>query len=41
MAKKTCPECGAVLEDDICTECGWGGESSEETGEEESVEEEL
>jgi len=35
MAKKTCPECGAELENDICPECGWGEESSEEEVEEE------
>ena len=39
MAKK-CPECGAELEDEVCPECGWGEESSEEKIEEE-VEEEL
>ena len=40
MSKKTCPECGAGLEDDVCPECGWGKESSEEGGFEEEVERE-
>ena len=30
--KRTCPECGAMIEDSSCQECGWG-DGQEETGE--------
>ena len=36
--KKSCPDCGAELENDICPECGWGGE--EESGKKETGEDE-
>jgi ribosomal protein S27AE len=37
--KKSCPDCGADLENDVCPECGWGGE--EETKVEDSEGEEI
>jgi ribosomal protein L32 len=42
--KKSCPDCGAELENEICPECGWGREPEsagvETSGEEETDEEE-
>jgi ribosomal protein L32 len=45
--KKSCPDCGAELENEVCPECGWGreaesteGVTSNEDEEEETDEEE-
>lgn len=42
--KKSCPDCGAELENEICPECGWGREAEktevETSDEEEETDEE-
>jgi ribosomal protein L32 len=40
VKKEKCQECGALLEEGVCPDCGWNKEGSEETEEKKEEEEE-